>query len=91
MKRWGTLHLYKKADDKANAAQIRENADNLLKMHNREKTSLSVQAIGDLRVRAGNLIYVLLDELDTKLFLVDQCSHKISGGEHTMSLDIKVV
>ncbi|KWX87051.1 hypothetical protein AMQ83_15405 [Paenibacillus riograndensis] len=91
VKRWGILHLYKQADDKANAAQIQENANNLLKLHNREKTSLSVQAIGDLRVRAGNLIYVLLDALDTKLFLVDQCSHKLSGGEHTMSLDIKVV
>ncbi|WP_339169939.1 hypothetical protein [Paenibacillus sp. FSL H7-0943] len=91
VKRWGILHLYQKADDKANTAQIQEKANNLLKMHNREKLSLSVQAIGDMRVRAGNFIYVLLDEFETQLFLVDQCSHKISGGEHTMSLDIKVV
>ncbi|MDH6430481.1 MULTISPECIES: hypothetical protein [unclassified Paenibacillus] len=91
VKRWGILHLYQKADDKANAAQIQEKANNLLKMHNREKLSLSVKAIGDMRVRAGNFIYVLLDEFETQLFLVDQCSHKISGGEHTMSLDIKVV
>lgn len=91
VERWGILHLYQKADDQANAAQIREKAGNLLKLHNREKLSLSVQAIGDLRVRAGNFIYVLLDEFETQLFLVDQCSHKISGGEHTMSLDIKVV
>ncbi|WP_405104527.1 hypothetical protein MHH28_18665 [Paenibacillus sp. FSL K6-1217] len=91
VKRWGILHLYQKADDKANAAQIQEKADNLLKQHNREKISLSVQAIGDMRVRAGSFIYVLLDEFQTQLFLVDQCSHKISGGEHTMSLDIKVV
>lgn len=91
VERWGILHLYQKADDKANAAQIQEKADNLLKLHNREKLSLSVQAIGDMRVRAGNFIYVLLDEFETQLFLVDQCSHKISGGEHTMSLDIKVV
>lgn len=91
VKRWGILHLFQKADDKANAAQIQEKANNLLKMHNREKLSLSVQAIGDMRVRAGNFIYVLLDEFKTQVFLVDQCSHKISGGEHTMSLDIKVV
>lgn len=91
VKRWGILHLYQKADDKANTAQIQEKANNLLKMHNREKFSLSVQAIGDIRVRAGNFIYVLLDEFKTQVFLVDQCSHKISGGEHTMSLDIKVV
>lgn len=91
VERWGILHLYEKADDQANAAQIQEKAGNLLKLHNREKLSLSVQAIGDLRVRAGNFIYVLLDEFETQLFLVDQCSHKISGGEHTMSLDIKVV
>jgi hypothetical protein len=89
--RWGILHLYQKADDKANAAQINEKANHLLKRHNRESLSLSVQALGDIRVRAGNFIYVLLDELKTQLFLVDQCTHKISGGEHTMSLDIKVV
>ncbi|ULO08142.1 hypothetical protein H1230_04690 [Paenibacillus sp. 19GGS1-52] len=91
VKRWGILHLYQKADDKANDAQIREKANNLLKLHNREKLSLSVQAIGDMRVRAGNFIYVLVADFETQLFLVDQCTHKISGGEHTMSLDIKVV
>ncbi|WP_150273201.1 XkdQ/YqbQ family protein [Paenibacillus tepidiphilus] len=89
--RWGLLQLYQKADDKANAAQIQEKAANLLKLHNREKLSLSVQAIGDIRVRAGSFIYVLLEDFDTQVFLVDQCSHKITGGEHTMSLDIKVV
>ncbi|MFE4713963.1 hypothetical protein ACFRAM_24270 [Paenibacillus sp. NPDC056722] len=89
--RWGILRLYQKADDKANAAQNMEKANNLLKLHNRESLSLSVQSLGDLRVRAGNFIYVLLDELKTQLFLVDQCTHKISGDEHTMSLDIKVV
>lgn len=91
VERWGILQLYQKADDKANAAQIQEKANNLLKMHNREKLSLSVQAIGDIRVRAGNFIYVLLDEFETQVFLVEECSHKISGGEHTMSLTIKVV
>ncbi|QWU15640.1 hypothetical protein SAMN04487895_12824 [Paenibacillus sophorae] len=91
VKRWGILHLSQKADDNANAAQIREKAEQLLKLHNREKVSLSVQAIGDLRVRAGSFIYVLLDELEAQLFLVDQCTHNLSGGEHTMSLDIKVV
>ncbi len=89
--RWGILQLYQKADDKAAVAQIREKADNLLKLHNREKLSLTVQAIGDMRVRAGNFIYVLLDEFETQQFLVDECSHKISGGEHTMWLTIKVV
>ncbi|NUU61290.1 XkdQ/YqbQ family protein [Paenibacillus agri] len=89
--RWGILRLFQKADDKSNAAQNMEKANNLLKLHNRESLSLSVQSLGDLRVRAGNFIYVLLDELKTQLFLVDQCTHKISGDEHTMSLDIKVV
>lgn len=91
VERWGILQLYEKADDKGNAAQNREKAANLLKLHNREKVSLSVQAIGDVRVRAGNFVYVLLDDLTTQLYLVDQCSHKITGSEHTMSLDIRVV
>lgn len=89
--KWGMLHLYEKADDKANAAQINEKAKMLLKLRNRETIQLSLQAIGDLRVRAGSFLYVLLDGTKAKLHLVDQCSHRFSGGEHTMSLDIKVV
>lgn len=89
--KWGMLHLYEKADDKANAAQINEKAKMLLKLRNRETIQLSLQAIGDLRVRAGSFLYVLLDGTEAKLHLVDQCSHRFSGGEHTMSLDIKVV
>ncbi|MNN79338.1 hypothetical protein D3C81_1959690 [compost metagenome] len=50
-----------------------------------------MQAIGDLRVRAGSFLYVLLEDLETQLFLVDECTHSLSGGEHTMSLQIKVV
>lgn len=89
--KWGMLHLYEKADDKANAAQINEKAKMLLKLRNRETIQLSLQAIGDLRVRAGSFLYVLLDGTEAKLHLVDQCSHRFSGGEHTMSLDIRVV
>lgn len=89
--KWGMLHLYEKADDKANAAQINEKAKMLLKLRNRETIQLSLQAIGDLRVRAGSFLYVMLDGTEAKLHLVDQCSHRFSGGEHTMSLDIKVV
>lgn len=91
VERWGILHLYEKAEDKANAAQLQEKANNMLTLHNHEKVSLSVQAIGDIRVRAGHFIHVLLENFETQVFLVDQCSHKISGEEHTMSLDIKVV
>jgi hypothetical protein len=90
--KWGQLQLFQKADDNWNEAQIKEGAAKLLTLHNREKTTFSIDSIGDLNVRAGDVAAIILEDFpEQKLFGVEECTHKFAGGEHTMSLTLKVV
>jgi hypothetical protein len=89
--KWGRLQLYQKADEKMNAAQINESLNNLLALKNRETRTFSIEAIGDLRVRAGCSVSVNIEELGVNNhILVDDCSHKFDGDDHTMTLELKV-
>ncbi|ASS76812.1 hypothetical protein CIG75_18940 [Tumebacillus algifaecis] len=90
--RWGRLQLYETVDEKANAAQINEMLNNLLKLKNREQKSLRLSAIGDIRVRAGCYVPVIIQEISiNQYFLIDECTHTIEGADHTMALELKVI
>ncbi|MDQ0063560.1 XkdQ/YqbQ family protein [Paenibacillus harenae] len=90
--KWGRLQLYQQADEKMNEAQIKTLVDQLLTLKNREQRTLSIDAIGDLRVRAGCYIPVVIQELDiSQYFLVEDCTHKFDADTHTMSLELRVI
>lgn len=90
--KWGKLQLYQTLDEGMNAAQIKELLNSLLELKNRETKSLQIQAIGDIRVRAGCYIPVVIEEFGiNQKFLVDECIHRIDGDDHTMTLELKVV
>lgn len=91
--KWGRLQLYQSVDEEMNAAQIQELLDQLITLKNRETKSLRIDAIGDIRVRAGWFVRILIEELGiNQPFLVDECTHRFDGANHhTMSLDLKVV
>ncbi|GIP35510.1 hypothetical protein [Paenibacillus sp. J2TS4] len=90
--KWGQLQLYKTVDEQLNYAQISEMLDQLIQLKNREQKTLQVDALGDIRLRAGCIVPILIDELDiNQTFLVDQCSHKIEGANHTMTLELRVI
>ncbi|WP_053374258.1 XkdQ/YqbQ family protein [Paenibacillus sp. FJAT-27812] len=90
--KWGRLQLYQQADEKMNTAQINEQLNQLMALKNREQKSISMDAIGDLRVRAGCFIPVVIKELGiNQYFLVDDCSHKFDADTHTMKLELRVV
>lgn len=92
IKRWGLLQLYQGVDEKANTAQISELLNTLSKIHNRETKSLKVDAIGDIRVRAGMRVNIRIAEYGVdQALLVDECTHSFDGSDHTMSLDLRVV
>lgn len=89
--KWGRLQYYQKVDENQNAAQIKQLMDQLIKLKNRETKSLKLEALGDPSVRAGCYIPILIDELAiNQLYLIDECTHKFSGDDHTMSLELKV-
>ncbi|MBY9078312.1 hypothetical protein KIH86_17620 [Paenibacillus sp. HN-1] len=88
---WGLLQLYESVDENLNQAQINERLTNLLLLRNREKRTLSVEALGDYRLRAGCYVNLYVKAMNiNKFFLVEECSHK-SGGVHTMDLELRLV
>lgn len=90
--KWGMLQLFQVADEKLNAAQINQTLTQLAKLHNRERKSLSVEAIGDTRVRAGCSIPIFIDRLGLNVyFVVDEVTHTWSGVDHKMKLKLVVV
>ena len=92
VKRWGVLQLYQSVDEEMNAAQINQLLSNLAKLKNRETKSLRVSALGDIRVRAGMRVRIVIPEYGVdQALLVDECTHNFDGAEHTMTLDLRVV
>lgn len=90
--KWGTLQLYQSVDENKNQTQIEELLDQLATLHNRESKTLKLNAIGDMRVRAGCYVRVWIKEYGVNQpFLVDECTHKFDSASHTMALDVKVI
>ncbi|GIQ63644.1 hypothetical protein PACILC2_22120 [Paenibacillus cisolokensis] len=90
--RWGLLQLYQSVDEDKNAAQINEMLTQLMQLKNREQKSLKITAIGDIRVRAGMYIPIIIDSLGiNQPMLVDEAQHQFDGESHTMSLTLKVI
>lgn len=90
--RWGRLQLSEKLDEGMNDAQIKELLASYMKLHNREKKTLKVDAVGDVRIRAGMYIPLYLPEQQIQQYmLIDECSHDWDGSGHKMSLTLKVI
>lgn len=88
--KWGILQMDESLDKGVNGQEI---AERYLTLYNRPTRSLSVKdAFGDIRVRAGCLIPVMLDIRDMKLnnyLLIEAVTHKIDQGIHTMDLTLR--
>lgn len=89
---WGLLQLYQSVDEQKNIAQINELLSQLMTLRNRERKSLKLTAIGDVRIRAGTYVPLVIEALGiNQPMLVEEATHTFSGGEHTMSLTLKVI
>ncbi|MGF7049166.1 hypothetical protein J2T13_003674 [Paenibacillus sp. DS2015] len=92
IKRWGLLQLTQSVDEGLNDAQINDILTRLIAVKNRETRSMKIEAIGDFRLRAGMYVNVYIARFGiNKFFLVDECTHKKSGTNHTMSLELRLV
>lgn len=92
IKRWGLLQLYQGVDEDMNKAQINALLSKLAALKNRETKALKVSALGDIRVRAGMRVRIVISEYGVdQALLVDECSHDFDGAAHTMTLDLRVV
>lgn len=88
--KWGVLQYYEKLNDATNAKTM---ADALLKLYNSKTRTLSIKnALGDVRVRAGTLLVVILGLGDINLsnfLMVEQVKHTFKDGQHLMELKLR--
>ena len=88
--RWGLLQFHDTLKEGENG---QAKADALLSLYNAKTRNLSIKnAFGDIRVRAGCLLPVILNLGDIKLksyMLVEKCKHDIKDGTHLMNLTLR--
>lgn len=88
--KWGILQFFDTIEEQTNGAV---KAQSLLKLYNQKTRNLQIKkALGDVRVRAGNLIIVNLDLGDVLLqnyMLVEKVKHTFKNGEHFMDLTLR--
>lgn len=96
IKQWGLLQYFETVDANLNEAQIKERAEQLLKLKNRETQTLKVNCLGDLKVFAGSGVVVGISDLQNegfainKYYVVTHCTHNFDNNNHTMTLDLQV-
>ena len=87
---WGVLQYYEKLDNSANAKAM---ADALLDLYNTKTRTLKLKdVLGDIRVRAGSMLVVMLglgDLTVSNYFLVEQVKHSFGDGMHLMDLKLR--
>lgn len=88
---WGLLQLYQTVDGSANAAQIEEQAKTMLKYYNRRMRTLSVEAIGAVGLRAGQMVLMKvlgLGDINLDQYvLLERVTHTYKSDSHTMTFD----
>ncbi|MBU5440286.1 hypothetical protein KQI42_20025 [Tissierella sp. MSJ-40] len=92
IKKWGILQYTEKLNEKILEGKAKQQAENLLKVRNRLRRTLSIDCIGDIRLRAGNSVGVFIKDLGdisvNQLMIIDSVTHKWKGNHHTMDLNL---
>lgn len=87
---WGVLQYYDTLKEGENG---QAKADALLELYNAKTRNLTVKnAFGDVRVRAGSMVVVILNLGDIQvknLMLVEKCKHEFKESQHLMTLTLR--
>ncbi len=91
IQQWGVLQYAEKVSD--DSVNLNSMAASLLKLYNTKTRTLSVKkALGDVRVRAGTLLVVVLSLGDmnvSNFMLVESVKHTFEDGQHLMDLKLR--
>lgn len=88
-KRWGLLRHTQTAPSGFNEAQITELANNLLRLKNRETRTMSLNALGDARTKAGTGFILDIPHIGIREYMwCESVSHSFAQDSHTMSLGV---
>lgn len=90
MNKWGILQYHDTIQEGENG---KEKANILLEFYNKKTRNISIKnAIGDVRVRAGTMLAVILELGDVDIqnyMIVEKCKHTFDNEMHTMDLTLR--
>ena len=90
MNAWGVFQYFDTLQEGENG---KAKADALLSLYNKKTRNLTIKnAFGDVRVRAGSMIVVIMNLGDMKLknlMLVEKCKHEFKESQHLMTLTLR--
>ena len=90
MNKWGILEYCEEVKDSGNT---QEKTNILLKLYNEKTRHLNINnALGDLRVRAGCMIPIIMHLGDLELnnmMIVEKCRHEFYESQHLMDLTLR--
>ena len=91
-KKWGMLQLFQSVDENATTVQIREKANQLLKIHNRIFRTLKLECKGILDLDVGDGIYLQLTDIPGISFnqpvIITNIEDYYENGIHEMTLEV---
>ncbi|KRM69219.1 hypothetical protein FD06_GL000278 [Apilactobacillus ozensis DSM 23829 = JCM 17196] len=95
IKKLGRLTYIEKAKEKANPAQIKARAKQLLKQKSKEENTLKVTAVGHTDLVAGNACIIKSQSLKevglgTKSLLITKSTHHFNDRDYTVDLELNV-
>lgn len=89
IKKYGLLQYFETMESK-NSSQAKSKADMLLKLYSRETETLSLDCLGDPRIRAGSSFYGQIDDIGLeKMLIVRSVTHNFIPL-HTMSIEVAI-
>lgn len=90
IEKYGLLQYFEVLDKNANPAQAKSKADNLLRLYNRELETLSLECLGDTRVRVGTSFYGQIEDIAlNKRLIVKSVTHEFIPT-HVMTVEVTI-
>lgn len=91
--KWGLLQYYKQVDEDLNPAQVKEQARTLLAYYNRVLRTLTIEAVGAVGLRAGQMVFINIPDLGdislSKYVMLESVEHTFESEKHTMKLETR--
>lgn len=93
IKMWGLLQYHENVDENMNDAQIEQLADKYLESYNKPKRTLKIPCVGDMRVRAGKGVLLMIGDLKEFAIyntwaIVSKVSHSFGNDSHMMDVEV---
>lgn len=88
--KYGLLQYFEVLDKNGNSSQAKSKAAMLLSLYNKEVETLTLNCLGDVRVRAGSSFYAQISDIGiNKRLIVRSVTHEFLPV-HTMTLEVAI-